>query len=184
MSSWTTLSDASLTAGKKITAFILRALRDNITAVASGASGAPKITTAAINDLAVTTGKLANGAVTSGKIGAGQVLTSNIGNLQVTTDKIANEEVTTGKIANGSVTAAKLSADAVQSRTAEIAVGAVGSYAFLLNTGSGLFPGDVIVGGVLRYSGTGNEIGSAPPGNWRCMGRVDSSQATLFLRIS
>jgi len=179
MSSWTTLSDASLTAGKKITAFILRALRDNITAVASGASGAPKITTAAINDLAVTTGKLANGAVTSGKIGVGQVLTSNIGNLQVTTGKIAEEEVTS----------AKLAPDAVRTRYAETGydvIGAVGLMMYLKSTG--VTPGSVYPGSDLKWANaSGGASSFTAPGNWRALGNINNGQnlvVTLFMRVS
>ena len=47
--------------------------RDNPIALANGASGAPRIQTAALNNSAVTTAKINNGAVTTAKINNGAV---------------------------------------------------------------------------------------------------------------
>ena len=76
--------------------------------------------------------------------------------------------------------------------TAGASVGAVGTYAFLEQTGSGdeSNPGDTKAGSVLVYSNAGGEVegGTSPAGTWRCMGRQTNTEGgrstTLWLRIS
>jgi hypothetical protein len=58
MTAYTTISDATATAGKAMEQWKLRALRDNPIAITEGSSGAPKIQTAALNASCVTQGKL------------------------------------------------------------------------------------------------------------------------------
>jgi hypothetical protein len=61
MSTWTNISDTVLEPGKPIRSVDALALRDNPVAIAGGASGAPRVQTAAIQDAAVTTAKLSTG---------------------------------------------------------------------------------------------------------------------------
>ena len=49
MATWTTITDAALEPGKPIRSVDGLALRDNVTALAEGAAGAPKIQNAAVN---------------------------------------------------------------------------------------------------------------------------------------
>ena len=49
MATWTTITDAALEPGKPIRSVDGLALRDNVTAFAEGAAGAPKIKNAAVN---------------------------------------------------------------------------------------------------------------------------------------
>jgi len=64
---WVDLS-GSFSYGSTLTSTQMQNLRDNISAMASGASGAPSIQTAAIANLAVTTAKIANANVTNAKL--------------------------------------------------------------------------------------------------------------------
>jgi hypothetical protein len=77
MANWTDLS-AAFGYGTKLTSTQMQQLRDNITAVVEGASGAPEIETAALKVLAVTTGKINNEAVTEAKIKSGNVTRSRL----------------------------------------------------------------------------------------------------------
>lgn len=86
-------------------------------------------------------------------------------------------------------------------RTGGLAVGAVGTYAWMSDqtvSGSGIRnPGDTVAGSSLRYAGagTGNLSGTSGTGTWRCMGASsfntgallalnDLARRTLWLRIS
>ena len=76
-------------------------------------------------------------------------------------------------------------------RTAGLAVGAVGSYAFLRMAVSGTHvEGTTHAGSGLRYSNAEGRAGAnAPAGTWRIMGvsqnvAPQSENTTLFLRIS
>ena len=71
MSTWTTIPDDVLEPGKPIRSVYAIVLRDNPIAIAAGAAGAPRVQTAAINDLAVTNAKIANASVTSNKLATG-----------------------------------------------------------------------------------------------------------------
>ena len=81
MASWTEIPNSSLESGAPIRAVDGVALRDNPIAIAEGATGAPKIQTAGITDLAVTTAKIAASNVTTEKLESGERLTtSNVNN--------------------------------------------------------------------------------------------------------
>lgn len=75
---WTEISDAVIEIGKAVRALDIRAIRDNIVAIAEGQAGAPRIQTAAINNNAVTTAKILNSAVTQPKIATNSVGTGEI----------------------------------------------------------------------------------------------------------
>jgi hypothetical protein len=76
----------------------------------------------------------------------------------------------------------------IGAETAALAVGSVGSYAFMHVTvvSPVLTPGQTIAGSSLEYSNQAAAGNTVPSGTWRCMGHVlsSSSSATLFLRIS
>ena len=78
----------------------------------------------------------------------------------------------------------------VASATAGISASAVGSYAFLYDTGqSGYSIGSTLAGSNLRPSNAGGVSSStAQSGTWRCMGKSEDSTAvrasTSWLRIS
>lgn len=75
----------------------------------------------------------------------------------------------------------------VNARIAGSAVGAVGTYAFLLDaaTAGPVTAGTVRPGANMRYSGTANNLGGTPAGSWMAMGTIAAvNQATLFLRVS
>jgi hypothetical protein len=59
MATWTNVSSTVLEPGDPIRSVDIIAIKENVIALSEGASGAPKILTAAINDAAVTTAKLA-----------------------------------------------------------------------------------------------------------------------------
>ena len=61
MAEFTAIPDANLEPDKPARSIDALALRDNPIAIAEGAAGAPRIRTAAIQDLAVTSAKLATG---------------------------------------------------------------------------------------------------------------------------
>jgi len=69
----------------------------------------------------------------------------------------------------------------VGSATAGLALGAVGSYAFLKPATSA---GSTVAGSSLYYSDSNENAGSNPSGTWRCMGHSTTSGVTVFLRIS
>jgi hypothetical protein len=80
--------------------------------------------------------------------------------------------------------------DQVLAATADLTVGAVGSYAFLTSTSSTLdnrTEGFTVSGSILRYSSAAAVQGGTPSGTWRLLGATGTSNAsksTLFLRIS
>jgi hypothetical protein len=177
---WTNIPNANLAAGAPIRSVDLIALRDNIPAVADGLSGAPKIKTNGINDLAVTTAKLGNSQVTTAKIGDSQVTTAKLGNNQVTTVKLAtNEQMTTAN---------------VLARTAGATASAVGTYMLARRTsGSQVNFGATTAGNTLQpCPATGGSSSGVQSGTWRCMGFVNtfsncdpsSHYTTVWLRIS
>jgi hypothetical protein len=63
MSTWTNVTDTVLEPGQPIRSVDIIAIKNNILAVPAGAANAPRVQTAAIQDLAVTTAKIANNAV-------------------------------------------------------------------------------------------------------------------------
>lgn len=66
-----TWTGQTFTVGQILTAAQMNNLQADITAMANGDAGAPKIQTAAIDDAAVTTAKIADGDVTSAKLASG-----------------------------------------------------------------------------------------------------------------
>lgn len=62
MTAWTTVSDSNLAPGDPIRSIDIIAIKDNISAMAEGSSGAPKIQTAAYDTASVTAAKLASTA--------------------------------------------------------------------------------------------------------------------------
>ncbi len=75
---WTTIPNTDIDADSPITVALMNSLRDNTAAMANGDAGAPKVQTAAINDLAVTSAKFANDSITASKIAANGVGQSEI----------------------------------------------------------------------------------------------------------
>jgi hypothetical protein len=70
MATWTDVSNTVLEPGDPIRSVDIIAIKENVIALSEGASGAPKILTAAINNSAVTTEKLA----TDERMNTGNVL--------------------------------------------------------------------------------------------------------------
>ena len=130
-------------------------------------------------------------AITEGATGAPKVQTAGITDYAVTTVKLATGEQMTTSNVNGAI--------------AGSSVGAIGTYAFLLETVSGgtYIPGATLSGSSLVYAGTQNTnavtdgsvqacaYATGPSGTWRCMGYADYTSTggnhygtTLWLRIS
>ena len=59
MADWIVIPDSDQLPGKPVRSADLIAMKDNVTALAEGASGSPKILTEALNNYSVTTAKLA-----------------------------------------------------------------------------------------------------------------------------
>ena len=78
MATYTAIPNTDIETDKPIRAVTGRALRDNPTAIAEGAAGAPRVQTAGIQNSAITEDKISNGAVTGQKI---QSPTSGTGTL-------------------------------------------------------------------------------------------------------
>lgn len=166
MATWTNVADANQLPGEPIRSIDIIAIKDNITAQAEGATGAPKQQTNGIE----------NGAVT--------------------TPKIEDLNVTNAKVADGDISSDKFRTTAtedawVRDRIANSFQGVVGTYAFLRNTsGTVLDPGDTITGLDLAYSNAGTTTsGVTVNGTWRCMGFSNGAGSaqesiTLFVRIS
>jgi hypothetical protein len=81
--------------------------------------------------------------------------------------------------------------DWVVARTASASAAAVGTYAFLTNSGSFFIAfGSTVAGSLLTpISASGSPFGGTQSGTWRCMGFSDNSgtlegKGSLFLRIS
>lgn len=141
--------------------------------------------------------------------------TWTIDNGAVGTDELATSSVTTAKIADANVTFAKLAAAAVVTQAEGISsndndttlptsaavkdyvdsavasatpsVGAVGSYAFLLNPSpANITPGNTYAGSSLRYSNAAGASAGTPSGTWQAMGGHGGvvTGVTLYLRVS
>ena len=71
---------------------------------------------------------------------------------------------------------------------AALALGAIGTYAFMQRITAGtVAPGTTVAGSDLKYTDTDSSTGAspAPTGTWRCMGRIGgANRITLFLRIA
>lgn len=169
MAVWTIVPDSALLPDEPIKSTDHIAIKNNITALAEGASGAPRILTAAYNDLSVTNAKLATNAVT------------NV--------KVANGTLGTEKFQTGTT-----ERDWVLARTSGATEGVLGSYAlmYFLTSNDGVkTPGTNLSGGSLVYASAGNHrSATTATGTWKCLGAIDSDSATsddrttLFLRIA
>lgn len=109
-------------------------------------------------------------AQANGDAGAPKTQTAGIEDDAVTSDKLA--ETTNER-------------DWVAGRMAANGTGAIGTYAMLRRTTSGVVPGSTYSGDLIYSNGAGG-TGSAAGGTWRAMGGTNlaSSETTLFLRIS
>jgi hypothetical protein len=168
MADYVTISDTQVDPDAPITSQLAYAWRDNPTAIAEGASGAPRIQTASIENNAVTSSKIKNDAVTSSKIEDNAVTSSKLG----TSNSIR---------------------DWVLARTAAASAGAVGTYALAFNNASSSAGfGSTTAGSNLRPTDVAADDRGTPTlsGTWRCMGRAASSvgffeeRTTVWLRIS
>ena len=169
MATWTNIPDSNIEPGKPIRSIDGLALRDNPIAIAEGASGAPRIQTAGIQDSAVTTAKIADANVITAKLAAGERMTT------------AN---VLGQTAGASVGAVGTYAFLRPNNTT------------VYNPGNTLAGSNLRYNGALTSSA---ELFSnvfdkgTPSGTWRCMGGRDvrneagtqrSFAATVWLRIS
>jgi|SRR5690625_2308759 len=172
MAQWTNIPTDRIEPGKPIRAIDGLALRDNPIAIAEGASGAPRVQRAGIQDSAINASKIASNAVT--------------------TAKVNNRAITEAKLATGSA-----ERNWVLARTAGASAGAVGTYAFVTkaSTSGGIYSWDSTVPGsrIVPASIIDSALGSTSflSGTWRVMGRqIDvkvgavEQEATLALRIS
>jgi hypothetical protein len=101
---WVDLSGA-FGFGTQLTSAQQQNLRDNITALANGDSGAPSIQTAAIGDLQVTAGKIATGTITTLQMGTASVDSDELATDSVITVKILDANVTLNKLKNANTSA-------------------------------------------------------------------------------
>lgn len=76
MTGWVDISNTAIDQDSPITVSLVTALRDNPRAITEGASGAPKMQTAGINDSAVTNAKVADNTLAWQKIAAPSSSTS------------------------------------------------------------------------------------------------------------
>lgn len=166
MATWVNISNSNLQPGAPARSVDAIALRDNPIALAEGATGAPRIQTAAIADLAVTGAKIANGTITG------------------------------AKLANNTLTWAQINAASLYAGIGAIGAGAVGSYAMVtrssVNTGSAITWGALISGSMLVPSNSdGENVGTTInqlSGTWRILGSGlptgAPAVATLAIRVS
>lgn len=88
MTDYTVLPDSTFSEGNPIRGIDGIALRDNPTAIAEGAAGAPRIQNAALASDSVTAAKIAANAVGASEIAAGAVGNSELASNAVTAAKI------------------------------------------------------------------------------------------------
>ena len=159
MATWTTITDAILEPGKPIRSVDGLALRDNVTALAEGAAGAPRIQNAAMD-----TDSVDNANVVDGTLGSEKFQDATLGSEKFQTG--TNER------------------DWVLGRTSKAATGRVGTYAFLKVVQGNVTAGVYKPGNDLEYSDSVDGGGSSPSGTWRAMGTVGNDRSTVFLRIA
>jgi hypothetical protein len=166
MATWTDVSSTVLEPGDPIRSVDIIAIKENVIALSEGASGAPKILTAAINDAAVTSGKLATGT---------------------------NErDWVLGRTAGASVGAVGTYAFLATTNTSNASADAFGA----TRAGSTLLPaGNVSQGENFSGNSLNGSASGSVSGTWRCMGFSQAQQnndspserrpaGTLWLRIS
>lgn len=129
---------------------------------------------------------------------ASETIASNNNDTTIPTSAAVKAYADSVGLADGAVTDAKLNTGAATAagttwvglRTAELAVGAVGSYALLrYNTLTAASPGATVAGSSLRYTeASGSVTSNAPLGTWRLMGQTlvtsGASSTSVWLRIS
>lgn len=160
---WTTITDAVLQVGAPIRALTLRLLRDNITAVANGDAGAPRVQNAALPDL----------VITANKIGGAQVHWWNLRSGNEERDWVLGRLAALDAGAVGTVAWARRQDDGF-SRSITFGGTEAGS---VLNTA-----GLALSGGAVVMSN-----GAALSGTWRALGAAGSSvtqKQTLWVRIA
>jgi hypothetical protein len=162
MTIWTNIPDGNLEPGDPIRSVDIIAIRDNPIAITEGASGAPKIQTAAIEDLAVTTAKIATNE---------RITTANI--LSATAGANAGDIGSYAFLGELAQTSTAINGTRAGSNLRYVSLGKQ-----INNWGSGTTQG-VSAFGVYVTS---------PSGTWKCMGRsyYDDNiyPATVWLRIS
>lgn len=109
---WVDLSSA-FGFGTKLTSTQMQNLRDNITAMANGDSGAPSIQNAAMDTDSVDTAQIVSSAVDTAELAADAVTGAKIEDDAVDTEHIATNAVEALQLATSSVTQNKIDADAV-----------------------------------------------------------------------
>jgi hypothetical protein len=72
----------------------------------------------------------------------------------------------------------------VLTATAGASVAAIGSYAFLANSGVSISPGSNYAGNTLGFSCNAGTFFTATTGTWKAMGQTNPNEATVFLRVS
>ncbi len=161
---WSVIADSVLQVGRPIRALTMRLLRDNITALANGDAGAPRIQRNALQPLAIDTARLENGNVTAPKL--------------ATSD--AERDWVLARIA---------AADAGGTGTPVFAV-RVGTpgVSQAVNYGSTYAGSDLRVAGLRIVSGVVvMTSGGSLTGTWRALGNAASTvedKQTLFVRIA
>src|SRR5690554_1637565 len=106
--------------------------------------------------------------------------------------KVQNAAFNNGELGAEKFQGGTVERDWVLARTAQAAVGSVGSYAMLRKTsGTSIAAGETASGSSLNYSSAEGATGGSPSGTWRAMGRATpdgqaaaSNAVTVFLRIS
>jgi len=159
MATWTNIPDGNLEPGDPIRSVDIIAIRDNPIAITEGASGAPKIQTAAITDANVTTAKLET---------AERMNTTNVLN------------ATAGLTAGGVGTYAFLR----HTTNADYAFGDTLAGSSLEPAGIGV---DGWISYTTASGDAANTVGitqsSARSGTWRCLGVGSNFQPTAFSPI-
>ena len=154
MATWTTITDATLEPGKPIRSVDGLALRDNVTALAEGAAGAPKIQNAAMDTNSVDNANVVNATLGAEKFQTG---TTERDWVMGRTSNAAGGAVGTYAFAQADAGPASGFGDSI--------------------SGSRLTPSNVAVNSSGSVSGTWRCMGSTD-------GNFESSSTTLWLRIA
>lgn len=165
MATWVNISNSNLQPGAPARSVDAIALRDNPIALAEGAPGAPRIQTAALD------------------------------NLIVTNDKVANATLTGSKLAGNTVHWNRLEAASIYAGIGAVAAGGIGSYAMVARSinagGAAMVWGQAVAGSLLVPSNSiGTNAGTLAnvlTGTWRILGSgmaPGTSETTLALRIA
>ncbi|MDW4550889.1 hypothetical protein R5H32_16120 [Defluviimonas sp. D31] len=191
MTTYTAIADNEIDAGSPLNASLFYRLARNPQAITEGASGAPKVQTAGLQDGCVTNAKVANASIDSAKIVDGTIVN--------------------GDVANGTLGSEKFQASTTETYwvLARYAAGLycdVGTLIFAATTNDTITvgAGSNIAGSLLKPAGLASDHSTGPlstglfgsgaslPGTWRCLGYLpgrlsnngSNNAATLFVRIS